>query len=464
MEEAEPCTIHGSIIQSPGYDCSYSGWAFTLGYNLGSDQSSALTSSSDQANTAAALLPLADNGGPTRTHLPVAGSAGVDDIPAGTAGLCDATSPIDQRGVARPVNGACDIGAVEGSTSGPVPPLALVVDTAVDEPDDDPGNAICHIAGGGCSLRAAIDEANAWPGADLLAGSAAGVNPTLSRPGVNDNLNATGDLDVTDGPTIDGQGAVIDGAGIDRVLEKQRDVVLNLSDLTITGADAGASDLWYDGGLRSMGPLTLTDAVVRNSVGGAGIYHGNGSLTVERRPTSSSTPSEQRAHLLAAASSLRAAAPSTSTSSPRPPGMRSTRRCSLRLREEADNLAGMKVSDTPWDAFERYLLEGFDIFVGPGVAHPSRTVGGCGSEPCPHSRRHSPEKVSAVVREPSEEGAGQTRGHPREDGVVPTNRRAETRDRLERRPGAAGRPTRRFATSTNPRAAELVRWLEDGSS
>ena len=36
-----------------------------------------------------------------------------------------------------------------------------------------------------------------------------------------------------------------------------------------------------------------------------------------------------------------------------------------RLRERAPNLAGMKVSDTPWEAFAPYLLEGLEVFVGP---------------------------------------------------------------------------------------------------
>ena len=35
-----------------------------------------------------------------------------------------------------------------------------------------------------------------------------------------------------------------------------------------------------------------------------------------------------------------------------------------RLREAATNLAGMKVSDTPWDQVEPYLIEGLDVFVG----------------------------------------------------------------------------------------------------
>jgi dihydrodipicolinate synthase/N-acetylneuraminate lyase len=36
-----------------------------------------------------------------------------------------------------------------------------------------------------------------------------------------------------------------------------------------------------------------------------------------------------------------------------------------RLGEATPNLAGMKVSDTPWEAFERYLDLGLDVFVGP---------------------------------------------------------------------------------------------------
>jgi dihydrodipicolinate synthase/N-acetylneuraminate lyase len=36
-----------------------------------------------------------------------------------------------------------------------------------------------------------------------------------------------------------------------------------------------------------------------------------------------------------------------------------------RLRKHAPNLAGLKVSDRPWERFEPYLLEGLDVFVGP---------------------------------------------------------------------------------------------------
>jgi dihydrodipicolinate synthase/N-acetylneuraminate lyase len=36
-----------------------------------------------------------------------------------------------------------------------------------------------------------------------------------------------------------------------------------------------------------------------------------------------------------------------------------------RLRQDLPNLAGLKVSDTPWENFEPYLIDGLAIFVGP---------------------------------------------------------------------------------------------------
>jgi dihydrodipicolinate synthase/N-acetylneuraminate lyase len=35
------------------------------------------------------------------------------------------------------------------------------------------------------------------------------------------------------------------------------------------------------------------------------------------------------------------------------------------LRGRAPNLAGLKVSDAPWESFAPYLIEGLDVFVGP---------------------------------------------------------------------------------------------------
>jgi dihydrodipicolinate synthase/N-acetylneuraminate lyase len=50
------------------------------------------------------------------------------------------------------------------------------------------------------------------------------------------------------------------------------------------------------------------------------------------------------------------------------------------LRSLAPNLAGMKVSDAPWERFEPYLIEGLDIFVGPEVLiHQGMSAGAVGA-------------------------------------------------------------------------------------
>jgi hypothetical protein len=64
------------------------------------------------------LGPLANNGGPTLTHMPQAGSPAIDQ-----GSGCPA---IDQRGAARPVGPACDIGAVEYGASLPWVYLPLI--------------------------------------------------------------------------------------------------------------------------------------------------------------------------------------------------------------------------------------------------------------------------------------------------------------------------------------------------
>ena len=50
------------------------------------------------------------------------------------------------------------------------------------------------------------------------------------------------------------------------------------------------------------------------------------------------------------------------------------------LREDAPNLAGLKVSDTPIDAVRPYLGLGLDVFVGSGAAGARRHGGGRGGQ------------------------------------------------------------------------------------
>lgn len=73
-----------------------------------------------------------------------------------------------------------------------------------------------------------------------------------------------------------------------------------------------------------------------------------------------------------------------------------------RLRDAAPNLTGLKVSDTPWERFEPYLIEGLDVFVGPEALIPQGFAGGAkgavsGLASC------FPDAVVALVREPTAE-------------------------------------------------------------
>jgi hypothetical protein len=108
-------SLAGTIVAGSrlGRDCS--GTVTDSGYNLDDDGScgfSAADHSLSRVNPE--LGPLRDNGGPTETSAPAIGSRVLDQIPPTASGndvtLCSGT---DQRGVPRPQDRDCDIGAVE---------------------------------------------------------------------------------------------------------------------------------------------------------------------------------------------------------------------------------------------------------------------------------------------------------------------------------------------------------------
>lgn len=75
-----------------------------------------------------------------------------------------------------------------------------------------------------------------------------------------------------------------------------------------------------------------------------------------------------------------------------------------RLRDEAPNVVGLKVSDTPWERFERYLLPGFEIFVGPeALIAEGLANGAVGAVSALASA--FPAHVVGVVRDPTPDGA-----------------------------------------------------------
>ncbi len=106
---------HTLLSHSPHYNCSSGGGPpVSLGHNLEDGNSCNLTPAlGDLINTNPLLGPLQDNGGPTLTQEPQAGSPAID------GGSADCGLSVDQRGAPRPADGdgdgiaVCDIGAVE---------------------------------------------------------------------------------------------------------------------------------------------------------------------------------------------------------------------------------------------------------------------------------------------------------------------------------------------------------------
>jgi dihydrodipicolinate synthase/N-acetylneuraminate lyase len=75
-----------------------------------------------------------------------------------------------------------------------------------------------------------------------------------------------------------------------------------------------------------------------------------------------------------------------------------------RLREAAPNLAGLKVSDSPFKKVQPYLVEGLDVFVGAEALLADGLAAGAAGAVSGLAAAF-PEKVAGVVREPSTAGA-----------------------------------------------------------
>ncbi|HKC84269.1 MAG TPA: dihydrodipicolinate synthase family protein, partial [bacterium] len=76
-----------------------------------------------------------------------------------------------------------------------------------------------------------------------------------------------------------------------------------------------------------------------------------------------------------------------------------------RLREAAPNFRGLKVSDTPWEHFAPYLIEGLDVFVGPESLLPQGLAAGATGAVSALASTF-PELVAAAVREPGSSDLG----------------------------------------------------------
>jgi CSLREA domain-containing protein len=161
----------------------------------------------------------------------------------------------------------------------------FVVDSTADAADAKPGDHQCRSDAATCTLRAAIEEADAMSGADAVivpAGRyALSSTPTPEAGFPNENDAGNGDLDITDTLTVRGAGAgrtTLDGGGLDRVFSIDGGVTASISDMTITGGDSigggSAKGIGMGGAIYNQGAATLERLrlVGNNSDGGGAVF------------------------------------------------------------------------------------------------------------------------------------------------------------------------------------------------
>ena len=191
--------------------------------------------------------------------------------------------------MALPILGAPGVGAPAAST--------FTVTSTADVADAAPGDGVCDTGGGVCTLRAAIQEANVYPGADTIKIPAGFYQLTqLAHDGT-----ITGGLIITASVTILGAGpnsTIIDGNST--ALHAR---VFNITGtVTISGvAIQNGFSPNLAGGVLNNGPLTIINsAILSNTANGINDWGGGiatfGNLTVTNSLIRGNTTGSQNAY------------------------------------------------------------------------------------------------------------------------------------------------------------------------
>jgi len=167
---------HSIIANNPNGDCSLMIGSTTInasGNNFDSDGSCAALDSDFTTVTSGELNlgSLTDNGGPSPTHMLGAGSVAIDAA-SDCLDVNGATVNFDQRFINRPQRANCDVGGYEV--------VELIGTTFTVNATTDTDDGTCDAIH--CTLREAINAANALSGMDTIAFTIPGVGPHTIQP------------------------------------------------------------------------------------------------------------------------------------------------------------------------------------------------------------------------------------------------------------------------------------------
>lgn len=174
----------------------------------------------------------------------------------------------------------------------------FTVNTTGDTQDANTADGACLDTSSQCSLRAAITQANALAGDDIInvpAGTYTATLPTLSE-----NLNAGGDFDITTNITINGSGAgntfiqaaASAGTASERVMHFVTAGTSSLNNVTIRYGRYATNT--FGGGVRvdTGATSTFNGVTVRDNTSagrGGGVYVNGGTLTMNNSTITANT-------------------------------------------------------------------------------------------------------------------------------------------------------------------------------
>jgi len=167
----------------------------------------------------------------------------------------------------------------------------FVVNSTADANDANPGDGNCASAlvAGPCTLRAAVEETNALPGADAIIVPAGTYVISSARARFGGDI---GDFDIVDSTVSicgDGTGAtIIDGNYVDRVFHIRQNSKVLICDLTIRNGKTAA----IGGGIyvhSSQLNLTSTTITGNHANNGGGLFASNSNVAVIQSTISGNT-------------------------------------------------------------------------------------------------------------------------------------------------------------------------------
>lgn len=166
----------------------------------------------------------------------------------------------------RPTLLAVGISAVSLATTAFARPASpnqtFIVNTTADTLDANPGDGICADANGNCSLRAAIQEANARPAVVTHIRLQSNQTYSLTRVGADEDGALFGDLDIVGKISIAGRSSTIDALGADRAFHVISPGRARINDLDVRNGSVTDDS---GGAFRTEDVLHLTRVTISNS-------------------------------------------------------------------------------------------------------------------------------------------------------------------------------------------------------